>query len=49
LLTVIFSALDNAQQKFPRYLSKPIFFLRFITRNLNFHAISGSRYFFCAW
>ena len=27
LLTVIFSALDNAQQNFARYLSKPIFFL----------------------
>jgi hypothetical protein len=25
-------------------LSKPIFFRRFITRNLNFHAISGRRY-----
>jgi len=30
-------------------LSKLIFFLRLITRNLNFHAICGSRYFFCAW
>jgi hypothetical protein len=26
-VAIIFSALENAQPKFPRYLSKPIFFL----------------------
>jgi hypothetical protein len=45
---IFFSELDNAQPKFPHYLSKLIFFLRLITRNLNFHAICGSRYFFRA-